>query len=237
MRAFSGLILIWLGCVPLLAQPAARPTSWLDLKIPSIDVDGTWRDFAKALHRYGLRVNIEDIVLAGMNADEVRVSIRASDISLRDLLNQMAEQSPDLGWEESGFEMCRSIELFRKRSRWNPTKNPLNIKFKEFSFKDKKFKLTSGFLSELVYNHSPELQNFVNPLKLSPGGAVPGSVLGGTPTNGYRAEIRHSVVFQNTTLRDILNGLACISTNGGLSWCFSYDSSRDYPWNYKADFF
>jgi hypothetical protein len=229
------LSLCWISfcCGVVLAQYTQTSPRWLDLKVPSIDVDGTWIDFANALHTFGFRVSIEDVVLRGMAPSDVHVRVQATDVSLLDLLNQVIEELPDIGWEEEGFLMCRMIILFRNSSRWDEEGNPLNLKISEFSFHETEFESGSHWLEDFLYHNSPEFRQFVNPETLPFGGRA-GSILGGISANGYRADVRYSGEFRNTTLRKLLNALACLRVNAGLSWHFRYRSEEEYPENHSV---
>lgn len=227
---------MWIYLCPVTAQSVRTSPDWLDMKVPSIDVDGSWLEFARELNKLGVRVCIEDVVLTGMSPSEVQIRVQASDISLRDLLNQIVDGSRELGWEEGGFLMCRVITLFRREARGSFTENPLDTRIQSFSFQDEMLEPSTTSVSDLLYNHSPELRAIVNPKNL-PRGARPGSELGGISTGGYRHEIRFSVEFENATLRQVLSALVCLRLNRGLNWHFIYRAEAEYPASYSVRLF
>lgn len=150
-RNIVGFIASILLTYPLYAE------DWLDLRIPSIEASGSLVDVARQLHKLGIRVCVEEVILQeGSVITDLRV--RAKDSSLRELLDGLVRSHPDLGWQSEYFLMCPLVRLYRK-STVNDPRNPLNVKLRQFQIKDADL----YDISYLIYSNSQEFRNAVNP--------------------------------------------------------------------------
>jgi hypothetical protein len=206
----------------LLASPL-QGSDWLDLKLPSMEVSGSLVDVARQLQRYGIRVCVEDVTLQP-TAAITGLRMKVQEPTVRGFLEALSRLQPDIGWASDHFLMCPSVRLFR-RSSVNDARNPLNARVKQFHVRDADL----YDIAQLVYDNCEEFRSVVNPSGLRSGYA--GSRIGGT-SSGRRVEIRYVIEMDGWTVRDLLNCLACVSVNNGVSWLFQYDSGKAYPDNF-----
>ena len=230
MRALIFILLISTTPSSLWSQPV-RPPGRLDVILPFIEVDGTWWHLARELHGFGIRVSIEDVRLAGMPLDEMKISIAAAWISVRDLLDLVQQQTPGLAWREvdgqETFRGCWTVVLYRAGTETAGKLNLLSLKIRELSFQWDKSPRNP--LSRLRY--LPEVQERINPLRL-PNGEV-SSMIGGTRSDDYKAELKPIFHFENAPLRDIVNAVACADP-GNPGYYFFHDESRPYRKNFAS---
>jgi hypothetical protein len=203
-------------------SPSLTAADFLELKLPPAKFEGTLVDIAADLGKLGFRVCVEEVNLSSEPVVS-GIHIESRGETLREFLDQLARDHPDIGWEGAHFVMCPVIHLFKKSSV-HDSRNPLNVVLRQFSFRDAD--LIS--LSELVYYSSEQFRKTINPNGIA--WAYAGSRISGASMTP--SALRYSFFMDGWTLRELLDGLSCVSVNHGLSWYFWHDPKREFPDNF-----
>ncbi len=137
------------------------------------------------LHKHvPVRICLEDVQLGGAgNVDNISLDLK--DVSLKEVLDRVANAQSDVGWRTTTFLMCPIIHIFR-RSSYEDARNPLNVTVSTFALNNDDL----WDLPLLVYMNSSDFRNAVNP-----GGgnlSYAGSKIGGISL-GKRIDIRYNV--------------------------------------------
>ncbi len=206
----------------LASSPSLRGADLLDLRLPPMRLEGTLEDFARDLGKLGFRVCVEEVNLSS-EPTVAGIHMESRERTLHEIFEQLTRDHPEIGWEKTYFLMCPTLHLFRRSSVRDP-RNPLNVVLRQYSFKDADL----VEISELIYFSSEQFRSAINPKGLQ--WARAGSRIGGTSMKPF--DLRYSFYMDGWTLRELLNGLSCVSVNHGTSWYFWYDPNRRFPDNF-----
>lgn len=193
--------------------------SFLDLKVDKFVVDkATIEEALAKLHRYGIRVCLEKVPRP-RSSEEKRVSLELSEVSIRNILDEIVKADPRYEWEYVTLPTgCDLVNVLPKGAKEDP-EDLLNIEVVTFKVDD----ITIEKAISNIYDFCPELQR-----RIKYKGEA-GSILMGIPMKGQRRVREVSLLLENVTLREILNELICMSSNSGAGWLFEFIIDESYP--------
>jgi len=193
--------------------------SFLDLKVDEFVVDkATIEEALAKLHEYGIRVCLEKVPRP-RGSEEKRVSLQLSEVSIRNILDEIVKSDPRYEWEYVTLPTgCDLVSVLPKGAKGDP-EDLLNTKVAAFKVDD----ITIEEAISNIYDFCPELQQ-----RIRYGGRA-GSILRGIPMKGQRRVRKVSLLLENVTLREILNELICMSSNSGAGWLFEFIIDESYP--------
>lgn len=204
--SLMGVVILW-----LFSSGSVAAQDFLDLKIPEYEINNaTMEEALRKLNAWGIQACLEKVPRESEKEEEIRISVRLQDASVREVLNTLVSVDKRYTWERyrrsTSFEYTNLINVFPVGARKDP-RNLMNIKARKVVIK---FPTSPENLISKIEYFVPELARKLHH------GAVAGSIPGG-PIGG-KVSLHIDFEFVDMTVREILNEIAL--RTAGEGWVY-----------------
>lgn len=207
-NSLTGVTVLW-----VLLSVSVAAQDFLDLKIPEYGINNaTMEEALRKLNSWGIQVCLEQVPRENEEEEEVRISVRLQDASVKEVLNALVAADKRYTWERyqrsTSFEYTNLINVFPVGAKKDPN-NLMSIKAKKVVMK---FPTSPQNLISKIEYFVPEIARKLHQ------GTVAGSIPGG-PFGG-KMNLHIDFEFEEMTVREILNEIAL--RTAGEGWVYEF---------------